>query len=77
MTARELAEALADLLRAIVEDEEGDETELRGARLTSLRRAGSLTSDAGFVVELADGAEFEVTVVQARNAHDEDDDGTP
>lgn len=67
MTAGEVAEALEDLLRAVVEDQDGDPTELHGARLMSLRRAGRLTQDAGFVVELADGAAYEITVVQTRN----------
>lgn len=73
MNAEELAEAIEDLLRAVVEDEEGDETELLGARLTSLRRAGSLTPDAGFVVTLGDGAEFEITVTPLLGTHDNGD----
>lgn len=82
MTAGELTEVLKDLLRAITEDEEGDETELRGAELASLRRADSLTSDAGFVITLSDGAEFRVTIIQSKiGDHGEDegeeDDSTP
>lgn len=82
MTAGELAEVLAELLRSLTEDEEGDATELLGARLTSLRRADSLTSDAGFTVTLGAGAEFRVTIIQSRATHlaeedeEEDDDAS-
>lgn len=73
MTAGELAEALEDLLRAMAEDEEGDETELRGATLTSFERAGLLTSNAGVVITLADGSEFQISVVQSQIGDHEED----
>ena len=66
MTADEIAEALEDLLRSLVEDEDGDHTELRGARTKSFRRAGLLTNEACLIVELDDGSEFHVSVTQSR-----------
>lgn len=77
MTANELAEALADLLRAVSKNDEDDPTELHDAQIQPFHRAGVMTTDAGFVVELADGAEYKVTIMQSRNAHHEEaeDDG--
>lgn len=62
MTAEEIAEAIEDLLRAITEDEESDDTELRGAALCPFRRAGLLITDAGVVITLKDGSEFRISV---------------
>jgi len=74
MNAEELAQVLEDLIRAVVEDEDGDPTELQGARLVSFARAGLLTNDAGFVVELVDGSEFQISVIQSRSGeHSEED----
>ena len=66
MTAQALAEAIEDLLRSLAEDDDGDAEELQGATLASFARAGLLTTDAGVVVTLADGAEFQITVRQSR-----------
>lgn len=79
MTADELAETLEDLLRSLAEDEEGDAEELHGATLASFERVGLLTSNAGVVITLANGSEFQISVVQSRiGDHDEDkDDSTP
>lgn len=80
MTAEELAEAIEDLLRSLVEDEDGDAEELHGASLASFKRAGLLTSDAGIVITLKDGAEYQVRVIQSRAGCTEEDDcedGTP
>lgn len=69
MTIEELVEVIEDLLRSQVEDED-DATELRGAKITSFRRAGVITRDAGFTIELVDGSEYEVTIVQSRSGRD-------
>lgn len=84
MNAEDLAEVVEDLLRAVAEDEDGDAEELHGARLASFRRAGLLTSDAGVVITLADGSEFQLSVIQSRigdreedkETDDQDDDDT-
>ncbi|MBX3232000.1 MAG: hypothetical protein KIT84_20210 [Labilithrix sp.] len=74
MTADELAEVIEDLIRAVVEDEEGDAEELHGARLSSFRHAGLLTRNAGVVITLADGSEFQISVVQSRISDRDDED---
>lgn len=73
MTADELAEVIEDLLFAVVEDEEGDAEELHGARLVSFARAGLLPNDAGVVVTLGDGSEFQISVIQSKVGDDEVD----
>jgi hypothetical protein len=73
VTAEEMAEAIEDLLRAITEDEDGDPTELHGARVRSYRRDGTSTQGAGFVVELNDGSEYRVTVTQSRAVRNDDE----
>lgn len=57
---------IEDLLRAVAEDEDGDAEELHGARLASFRRAGLLTRDAGVVITLTNGSEFQISVIQSR-----------
>lgn len=76
MNAEDLAEVIEDLLRAVAEDEEGDAEELHGGRLASFRRAGLLTRNEGVVVTLADGSEFQVTVIQSRIGDREEDEDT-
>ena len=76
MNAEELAELIEDLVRAVVEDEEGAAEELHGARLASFTRAGLLTRDAGVVITLANGSEFQISVIQSRGGHDEEDEDT-
>ena len=63
MDAGEVAENLADLIR----DNRDDFPERIGA-VNNFRQVGVLTRDAGFVVTLADGSEYQVTVVQSRQA---------
>lgn len=41
-------------------------SELTGAEVETFCDAGVLTDDAGFVVTLADGSEFQVAVVQSK-----------
>jgi len=74
VNAEDVAGVIEDLLRAVVEDEDGDAVELQGALLVSFRRAGLLTRDAGVVITLADGAEFQISVVQSRIGERDDED---
>ena len=48
-----------------------------GARLASFRRARLLTRDAGVVITLADGSEFQISVIQSRIRQDEEAEDTP
>lgn len=64
-----LCEILVNVLDAHVDDIEDaglPASELTGAEVETFCDAGVLTDDAGFVVTLADGREFQVTVVQSR-----------
>ncbi len=74
MNAEDVAGVIEDLLRAVVEDEDGDAVELQGALLVSFRRAGLLMRDAGVVITLADGSEFQISVVQSRIGERDDED---
>ena len=60
MDATLLAEAIEELLDLLDGDEEV-------ARTSSFGDAGVLTTNAGLVVRMSDGAEFQVTVVQSRS----------
>ena len=56
---------LADYLRDMVDDAEGV------TDAVTFRDAGLLTSNVGVVLRLADGAEFQITIVQSRVGRDE------
>ena len=56
MTTEELADHLAELL--------ADTDEIR--RVRSYAEVGMLTRDAGLVVTLDDGAEYQITIVKSR-----------
>ena len=65
MEARNIAEALMELV-----DDEGDDREFghecfHEAVTHGYEELGILTTDAGFVVRVADGSEFQVTVVKS------------
>jgi len=66
MDASEVAEKLAELIRRNREDfpDEGLAT------VTGLRQSDVRATNAGFVVTLRDGSEFQVTVVQSRSSRD-------
>ncbi|MCC6651544.1 MAG: hypothetical protein IT348_10395 [Candidatus Eisenbacteria bacterium] len=69
MDATRLAEILIDLLDEHVDDLDDaglSASELMGAEVETFRDAGVLTDDAGFVVTLADGSEFQIIVIQSR-----------
>ena len=66
MTEAEFTDALAELLDAASNPSEGLAPEWRDARVCSFREAGLLTSNAGLVVRLADGSEWQLTVVRSR-----------
>ena len=65
MDATLLAEAIEDLLDA---DTLADVSFLDGevAHTSDFNSAAVLTTDAGLIVRMKDGAEFQVTVVQSR-----------
>ncbi|MBI3201584.1 MAG: hypothetical protein HYZ29_08580 [Myxococcales bacterium] len=69
MDEARLSEILVDLLDGhVVElDDAGlPADDLAGSAVETFRDAGMLTDDAGFVVTLRDGSEFQITVVQSR-----------
>lgn len=69
MDATRLAEILVDLLDEHVDDIEDaglPADELTGVEVETFADADVLTEDAGFVVTLRDGTEFQVTVIQSR-----------
>jgi len=70
INANRLAEILADLADTSSLEVEG--CELEG--VATFEAAGVLTTDAGFVLSLTNGAEFQITVVQSRRARKEEGD---
>ena len=73
MDERELQDALKALLEevAFMDDEErtdaGLPDELAGVkRVSTYKEEGVLTRDAGLVVTMAEGAEFQLTIVRSR-----------
>lgn len=69
MDATRLAEILIDLLEEHVADRDDaglPVSELTGADVEAFGDADVLTDDAGFVITLREGAEFQVTVIQSR-----------
>ena len=66
-TEDDMAQAIEDALRAADEraqDEDGDEETIRS--IVTFADAGVLTSNSGLVVRLADGSEYQITVVRSR-----------
>lgn len=69
MDAIRLSEILVDLLDEHVDDLDDaglPANELTGADVETFRDANVLTDDAGFVVSLSNGSEFQITVIQSR-----------
>ena len=70
MTADEMAQALAALVEAdagqMAAEVTGDDDAPGLESVNSYADAGVLTSEAGLVVALTDGSEFQVTVVRSR-----------
>ena len=63
------AQDIVDLLQTLLFEawEYGDgEGPLCGCRTSTFEERGLLTSDAGIVLSLADGSEFQITVVRSR-----------
>lgn len=66
------ADRMADVLIELLEDDLSKDvesvagSELVNAEIESFRDADVLTADAGFVVALRDGSEFQVTVAQSK-----------
>ena len=69
MDATLLAEAIEELLDADT-SAEVPLLDREVARTSSFGDAGVLTTNAGLVVRMSDGAEFQVTVVQSRSKED-------
>ena len=53
--------------------DDGGHPDLEGCKVSKFTEGRYLTRDRGVVVRLGDGAEFQVTVVQARLSRGEDD----
>jgi hypothetical protein len=70
MNAARLADFLKELIDSYVDcgAEALGEPELQGATVGTFADAGVNTDDAGLVVTLEDGSEFQVTVVQSKGA---------
>lgn len=69
MDATRLAEILIDLLDehvADIDDAGVPPSELMGAEVETFAVADLLTDDAGFVVTLIGGSQFQITVIQSR-----------
>lgn len=70
MTESEFRNLLSEALYEYLDNDYGDDVALD--RVSTFREHGLLTSDDGLVVRLADGSEFQVTVVRSAGP-DEDD----
>jgi hypothetical protein len=69
MTEQEFRQLLTEVLEtAEFEDSPGNQNwpQLQGHRAESFSDAGFLTRNEGTVITLADGSQFEVTIVQSR-----------
>lgn len=66
------AARLAEVMKELIESFDGcgadalGEPELDGANVGTFHEAGVMTADAGLVVTLADGSEFQVMMVQSK-----------
>jgi len=64
-TAQDIVDLLQTLLFEAWEYEDG-EGPLYGCRTSTFEERGLLTSDEGIVLSLADGSEFQITIVRSR-----------
>lgn len=62
---RRFQDVLRQLIEFAAEDNLSRVDELLGARVNTFKESGVLTMNAGLVVKLADGNEFQLTVVQS------------
>lgn len=71
-TERDMEQELASLLEGfnVMDD---DETPVGVARVSTFDDHGILTRNRGLIVRLDNGAEFQLTIVQSRDADDNDD----
>lgn len=74
MDERDFCDALTEILESGNEDNEFEFAAGGIASVVSFDRAGLLTSNEGIVVRLADGSEFQVTVVMRSGASEVDGD---
>ena len=81
MNAREFQDALADLFEQLLaarEDHDdpladlADELSAEIVDVRTYREAGVLTTDRGLVIECADGAELQITIVHSRDGGEDD-----
>ena len=81
MNETDFQNALQNLLNAAASingesdggDLEAEAEPFEGCRVVGYEEAGVLTRNAGLVVRMADGSEFQVTIVQSQAGRDEDD----
>lgn len=66
LTDHELADKLLDLLTGAVDPLDDDELFERVDHVGTFADQGVMTLNAGLVVRLADGSEFQLTVVRSR-----------
>jgi len=69
MDDKQFADALRDVL-AETDGASDDLNQMTIRRIDSFEDVGMLTRNAGLVVRMTDGSEFQVTVVQSRPARD-------
>jgi len=62
---RRFQDDLRQLIEFAAEDNLSRVDELLGARVSTFEESGVLTMNAGLVVKLADGNEFQLTIVQS------------
>ena len=65
MSENKFTATLRDVLLLLAEDGWDEDTGIR--RVETYDEAGVLTTNAGLVVELTDGSEFQITIVRSRS----------
>ena len=63
-----LESVLSHILESVAFGSEADAEELEGATVNTFNNSGLLTREAGIVIKLANGAEFQLTIVQSGRA---------
>ncbi len=67
MMTKQIEEMIKTLIEMGSEPDEYDEIHAEGVeRVTSFEEAGIMTSDKGMVIQMENGSEFQVTIVQSR-----------
>jgi hypothetical protein len=68
MNADEAVEVLTDALDLYREENDEEDSPLR--RVETFEDVGILTTDAGLVITMKDGSEFQITIVCSKRARD-------